>query len=294
MKLRFVFFSLLFILLQAQAKLNVIVSILPEKYFVEQIAKDHARVTVMVPPGSSPHSYEPKASQMRAINDADLYFAIGVEFEGAWLPRFRSQNPKLTIVDLSKAVKKIPMAPEHAHQDKEHQSEEEHDLEGHGLDPHIWLSVRNVEKMAPLIEKALESKDPEHAAEYRKNLAAFEKSLQALDRKISGILTRVPKGSAFMVFHPSWGYFARDYGLRQLPVEVEGKAPKPRQLMHLIDAAKREKIRAIFVQPEFSDKSARLLAQELGIPVLKLSPLTGDWNGNLLRLSRAIAGEKRP
>ena len=294
MKLRFVFFSLLFILLQAQAKLNVIVSILPEKYFVEQIAKDHARVTVMVPPGSSPHSYEPKASQMRAINDADLFFAIGVEFERAWLPRFLSQDPKLTIVDLSEAVRKIPMAPEQEHHEEKHQTRNEHGHDGHGLDPHIWLSVRNVQKMAPLIEKALASKDPEHAAEYRKNLAAFEKSLQALDREISGILAKVPEGSAFMVFHPSWGYFARDYGLRQLPVEVEGKAPKPKQLMHLIDAAKREKIRAIFVQPEFSDKSARLLAQELGIPVLKLSPLSEEWSGNLLRLSRAIAGEKRP
>jgi len=294
MKLRFIFFILFLTLLQAQAKLNVVVSILPEKFFVEQIAKDNAHVTVMVPPGSSPHTYEPKASQMRAISDADLYFAIGVEFEGAWLPRFRSQNPKLTIVDLSKAVRKIPMAPEHVHHEKEHRSESEHDHEGHGLDPHIWLSVRNIQKMAPLIEKALESKDPEHSAEYRKNLDAFEKSLQALDRKISGILTKVPKGSAFMVFHPSWGYFARDYGLRQLPVEVEGKAPKPRQLMQLIDTARKAKIRAIFVQPEFSDKSARLLAQELGIPVMKISPLAEDWSGNLLRLSRAVAGEQRP
>ena len=290
MKLRFVFLTLFLFFFQAQAKLNIIVSILPEKYFVEQIAGNHARITVMVPPGSSPHTYEPKASQMRAVSDADLYFSIGVEFENAWLPRFRSQNPNLSVVDLSQAVRKISMAGEH----EKHAAEDAHGHKKQGLDPHIWLSVRNVQKMAPLIEKALESKDPAHAAEYRKNLADFDKSLQTLDQQIQKILSPLPKGSAFMVMHPSWGYFARDYGLRQMPVEIEGKAPKPRQLMQLIDAAKKAKIRAIFVQPEFSDKSARLLAQELGIPVLKLSPLAEEWSGNLLRLSRAIAGEKRP
>ncbi len=288
MKLRFVFFPLFLFFFQAQAKLNILVSILPEKYFVEQIAKDHAHITVMVPPGSSPHTYEPKASQMRAVNDADLYFAIGVEFERAWLPRFRSQNPKLTVVDLSKAIEKIPMA------ERYEKNEEKHGHSELGLDPHIWLSVRNVEKMAPLIEKALESKDPAHTAEYRKNLAAFEKNLQTLDRKIQKILSPLPKGSAFMVVHPSWGYFARDYGLRQMPVEIEGKAPKPRQLMQLVDAAKKAKIRAIFVQPEFSDKSARLLAEELRVPVLKISPLAENWSDTLLRLSRALAGEQRP
>ena len=290
MKLRFIFLSFFLFFFQAQAKLNILVSIPPEKYFVEQIAKDHARVTVMVPPGSSPHTYEPKASQMRAVGDADLYFAIGVEFERAWLPRFRSQNPNLTIVDLSRAVQKIPVTGGH----EKYATGDVHGHEEHGLDPHIWLSVRNVRKMAPLIEKTLESKDPAHAAEYRKNLADFEKSLQTLDQQIRKILSPLPKGSAFMVVHPSWGYFARDYGLRQMPVEIEGKAPKPRQLMQLIDAAKREKIRAIFVQPEFSDKSARLLAAELGIPVLKISPLAENWSDTLLRLSRALAGEQRP
>ena len=291
MKLRFIFLSLFLIVLAAQAKLRVLVSILPEKFFVEQIAKDRAQITVMVPPGSSPHTYEPKASQMRSISDADLYFAIGVEFERAWLPRFRSQNPELKVVDLSQAVQKIPMMT----RDTAHGGDPEAKNNHHprGLDPHIWLSVRNVEKMAPLIEKALETEDPEHATEYRKNLAAFEKRLRTLDERIRKLLAPLPKGSAFMVVHPSWGYFARDYGLRQLPVEIEGKAPKPRQLMRLIDAARKAKIRAIFVQPEFSDKSARLLAKELGVPVLKISPLAEDWSENLLRLSRALAGESR-
>ncbi|ADV45893.1 metal ABC transporter solute-binding protein, Zn/Mn family [Nitratifractor salsuginis] len=281
----------LFTVLFLHAKLDIVVSIVPEKYFVRQIAGPYADITVMVPPGSSPHSYEPKPSQMRSISDADLYFAIGVEFEKAWLPRFLSQNPNLRVIDLSKAVQKIPMQSGHHHGKYEPTA---HRHENEGLDPHIWLSVRNVEKMAPMIEKALESEDPGHASEYRKNLQAFEERLKALDRRIAAKLSHLPKRTAFMVVHPSWGYFARDYGLRQLPVQIEGKAPKPRQLMRLIDEAKRAKVRAIFVQPEFSDKSALVLAKELGIPVIKISPLSEDWEATLLKLAEAIAGPKAP
>jgi zinc transport system substrate-binding protein len=187
------------------------------------------------------------------------------------------------VVDLSKAVKKIPMQGEHLHNEVGHSEEK-------GLDPHIWLSVRNVEKMAPLIEKALEQADPAHAAEYRKNLKHFEKNLHDLDRRIAAILSPLPKGTPFMVLHPSWGYFAWDYGLRQLAVQIEGKAPKPRQLMHLINEAKKAKVRALFVQPEFSDKSAQLLTRELGIPVIKVSPLSLDWETTLIKLAKSIAG----
>ncbi len=268
------------------ARIPVVVSIAPEADFVRQIAGDQAAVAVMVPPDSSPHSYEPKPSQMRTISDAALYFAIGVEFERAWLPRFLSQNPKLKVVDLSQAVHKIPMSPKHAHDGETHPGEDhEHEAHGHGLDPHIWLSVRNVEAMAPLIEKTLETADPAHAGEYRRNLLRFQKRLEALDAKLRSTLR---PGTVLMVFHPSWGYFARDYGLVQLPVEVEGKEPTPRQLTRLIRTAHEKGVRVIVASPEFSDRSAQVLARELGIPVVKLSPLSTDWEGTLLRLAEIL------
>ena len=131
--------------------------------------------------------------------------------------------------------------------------------------------------------------DPKHQKLYEKNYRAFLDRIRQTDEAIRRTLAPLPPHSRFMVFHPAWGYFAREYGLEQLPVEVEGKAPKPRQLMKLIDEAKRLKVRAIFVQPEFSDKSAKLLAAELGIPVVRVSPMATDWSDNLLRLAQTVA-----
>jgi zinc transport system substrate-binding protein len=259
-------------------KVHCVVSIPPLQTFVEAIGDGKVASAVMVPPGHSPHSYEPKPSQMRALADADCYFAVGVEFEKAWLPRFRAQNPKMRIVNLSEGLKKFPVASHHG---------EEHG--GGTLDPHVWTSPSYVEKMAGRIYETLAALDPEHRKLYEKNYHAFLDRIRQTDEAIRKTLAPLPPHSRFMVFHPAWGYFAREYGLEQLPVEVEGKAPKPRQLMKLIDEAKRLKVRAIFVQPEFSDKSAKLLAAELGIPVVRVSPMAADWSDNLLRLARTVA-----
>jgi len=272
-----------FLGLFAHATIHCVVSIPPLKTFVEAIGDGAVQSSVMVPPGHSPHSYEPKPSQMRELERADCYFAIGLEFEKAWLPRFRAQNPRLKIVDLSEGIRKVPMQ----HADVEQNAPRPHKAEH--LDPHIWTAPDNVRIMARKIYETLAALDPAQRPLFEKRYRAFLKTIDATDREIKALLAPLPPHSAFMVFHPSWGYFAREYDLKQLPVEVEGKAPKPRQLMALIDEAKRRKVRAIFVQPEFSDKSAKLLAAELGIPVIKVSPLAPDWHANLLRLAKAIA-----
>ncbi len=282
MRYFFLLFTLTFAL---TAKIHCIASIPPIKSLVESIGGKEVEVSVMVPPGSSPHSYEPKASQMRAVENADCYFAVGVEFEKAWLPRFQSQNPRMKIVDLSAPIQKFPMAGHH-HHEADHEGEHEES----GLDPHIWTAPSNLKIMAKQIAQTLEKLDPAHRDLYLANLKKVDARIDETDRKIRKILSVLPPHSRFMVFHPAWGYFAREYGLLQIPVEIEGKAPKPRQLMALIDEARKERIRAIFVQPEFSDKSARLLAGELHIPVIKISPLAADWSDNLLRLAKAIAG----
>jgi zinc transport system substrate-binding protein len=268
------------------ANINTVVSILPEKTFVKAIGGDKVNVALMVLPGNSPHTYEPKPSQMREVADAALYFAIGVEFEKVWLPKFRDLNPKLKVIDLTENIKKLPMASAH-----HHESEHEHEAHHHGsMDPHIWTSPANVEKIAQHIFDALVSADPKNRDYYKQNLDTFLQKVAETDKQIRQILSSVPKGTAFMVFHPSWGYFANTYGLVQLPVEVEGKAPKPRELIALIKEAKEEKVSAVFTQPEFSDSAAKVIANELHIPVIKVSPLAADWSNNLIRIAKAIAG----
>jgi zinc transport system substrate-binding protein len=278
-----VLFITLFLNTMIFANMSVIASILPEKTFIEAIAGEKVDVSVMVLPGNSPHTYEPKPSQMKEIASARLYFAVDVEFENIWLHKFREFNPKMKIVDLSKGIRKRMMAEHHT---GAHTSEEE---SRHGKDPHIWTTPSNVKIMAEHIYKALAQADPANAEYYKNNYQNFLKQIDETDTMIRQRLAALPKGTKFMVFHPSWGYFADAYGLIQLPVEVAGKEPKPRELIALIKEARAEHVKAIFTQPEFSDTIAQVMAKELQIRVIKVSPLSADWSGTLLKIADAIA-----
>ena len=280
--------TLIFLLLTTYifSNINAIVSILPEQTFVKAIGGDKVNISVMVLPGNSPHTYEPKPSQMKDVAKAELYFAIGVEFENVWLDKFKNLNTKMQIVDLSKGIKKLPMASHHDEHDADKHSEEHK-----GNDPHIWTSPDNVKIIAGNIYEALAKADPANESYYKQNYNKFTSLISETDSKIKSILSNKPKGTKFMVFHPSWGYFAQAYGLQQLPVEIEGKSPKPKELITLIKEAKEEKISAIFTQPEFSDSIAKVMANELHIEVIKVSPLAPNWSENLINIAHAIAGK---
>ncbi len=269
------------------ANINAIVSILPEQTFVKAIGGERVNVSVMVLPGNSPHTYEPKPSQMKDIAKATLYFAIGVEFENIWLDKFKNLNKSMQVIDLSSDIKKLPIQAKH-----HNKHQEEHDDEHQGNDPHIWTSPDNVKIIAGNIYKALSKADPSNESYYKQNYKRFITLIIETDSKIKSILSNKPKGTKFMVFHPSWGYFAQVYGLEQLPVELEGKSPKPKELITLIKKAREENLSAIFTQPEFSDSIAKVMANELQIKVIKVSPLSPNWSDNLINISKAIAGIK--
>lgn len=266
------------------SNINAIVSIAPEVTFVKAIGGDKVDVSLMVQVGNSPHTYEPKPSQMTAIAKADLYFAIDVEFEHVWLPKFQSLNEKMQIIDLADGVTKIEMA--HGHH--AHETHDEHD----GKDPHIWTSPANVKVIAQNIYKALSTIDSTNTKYYENNLNRFLTKIDNTDKQIKELLSTLKSSRSFMVFHPSWGYFAKAYNLEQIAVEVEGKSPKPRELVHLIKEAKEEKVSAIITQPEFSDASAKVIANELHIPVVKISPMAENWSDNLITMAKTVAGQK--
>jgi zinc transport system substrate-binding protein len=275
--MRKLIFILLLITNWAVAKLNIIVSIQPQLEFVNKIGGDKVDTTLMVLPGKSPHTYEPKPSQMKAISHSNLYLSIGVEFEKVWLDKFKNQNLNLKVFDISKDINKTAMV-QSAH----------HNKNDKGLDPHIWTNPINVKIIAKNIYSALSQADSNNSNFYKKNLDSYLVKLNQLDKNITNILKDVPKGSSVMVFHPAWGYFLRQYHMKQLPIEIEGKSPKPRELMEIIKKAKKQRIKAIFTQPEFSDKSAQIIAKELGIKVIKKSPLAKDWEKNLIELAKEI------
>ncbi|MDK9708897.1 MAG: zinc ABC transporter substrate-binding protein [Desulforhopalus sp.] len=281
--LTYTIFFLLFALLSSQPQAAarpeemVFVSILPQKFFMQQICKDSLNIEVMVAPGANPHTYEPKPSQMRKLAASRAYFAIGMPFEATWLDKFTGVNPKLKIVHTNAGIDKLAMV---EHHDNGHGDE--------GSDPHIWLSPTLVKKQAETMTDALSGLFPDKASFFRENLAAFTKEIDILDGELRSTL-KGKEGLRFMVFHPSWGYFARDYGLEQVAVEIEGKEPKPAQLHALIKEARAQNIHVIFAQPQFSSKSAKLLAREIAGEVVLIDPLSENWFDNM----RQVAGKLR-
>ena len=271
------------------AKVNVVVSILPEVTFVKAIGGNKVDIALMVKPGNGPHTYEPKPSQMKDISKANLYFAIGVEFEKAWLPKFKNQNYNMKIVDLSKNITKMKMIADHYHNKDENHKVDRHEHNHHiGLDTHIWTSQYNVKTIAKDIYTTFVKADQNNKIYYKNNYEKFLKKINQTDTKINMILADVKNGTKFMVFHPAWGYFARDYHLTQFAIEADGKNPKPKKFIFLINQAKKENVKAIFTAPEFSQKVAKQIANEVGVPVVKVSPLNPKWSENLLHLANAI------
>lgn len=253
-------------------RLSVFVSIVPQRFFVRQIGKELVDVHAMVPPGADPHTYEPKPRQMVSLATAKLFFAIGIEFEAARLKKILSTNPQIKVVHTDEGIQKISMT------EGDHHGEDQHDHSG--LDPHIWLSPPLVMMQARTMLNALGEADPVNRSYYEANYKAFMAELADLDADLKKIFAD-RQGLRFMVFHPSWGYFARSYGLVQVPIEIEGKSPKPAQLAGLIENARENNIKIIFVQPQFSSKSAELIAREIGGEVAFVDALAEDWSENL-------------
>lgn len=286
MKSLFLFFTLLFGSLLSAAQ-TVTVSILPQKYFVEQIAKDFLHVNVMVAPGASQHTYEPKPAQMKELANSDAYFTIGDGFEKAWLPKFHNASPKMLIVDSIKGIEKIAMA-EHHHEGEKAGAHQDHEEES--LDPHVWLDPILVKMQAKNIYDALVTLYPAQTAEFTKNYEAFIVSIDALDASIQKTLSDI-KSRKFIVFHPSFGYFAKRYNLEQIAIEVSGKEPKPSELATIIKEAKEENAKVIFVAPQFSQKSAVSIAKQINGKVVPIDPLAYAWSENLLSIAKTFQSE---
>ena len=283
-------FIVMFSFLNASTQ-ELTVNILPQKYFVEKIVKDKFTINVMVKPGASPHNFEPKPSQMKSLVASKVYFLIGDATEKNWIEKFK-QNAKNTLfVDTTIGVEKIEMA-KHEHEEvaqhdhKKDEKDEEHDHSG--LDPHIWLDPVLVKIQAKNIYEAMIKIDSANSDFYKTNYEEFIKELETLDSNIKTILAP-HKDKAFMVFHPSWGYFAKRYDLEQISIEIEGKEPKPNELVELIEESKKHDIKIVFVSPQFSQKSAQAISKNIGANVVAIDPLSDNWNENLQKVANEIA-----
>lgn len=274
---------------RAAEPLGVFVSLLPQKQIVERIGGDAVKVDVLVLPGQSPATYDPTPQQMVAMAQAAVYFRIGVPFENTWVPKIRQAHPKLTIVDTRRGIKLQPMGG-HDH-DHDHGAKPKAGAPSKtsGVpDPHIWTSPPLVKSQAATVRDALIALRPDDRARFEAGYARYATLLDGLDaelrQRLSGKAQR-----RFMVFHPAWGYLASAYGLEQIPIEIEGKEPSPQALARIIERAKAEGIRVVFVQKQFSRTAAEQVARAIGGEVIAIDPLGEDFVGNTREVAQALA-----
>ncbi|HQF15866.1 MAG TPA: zinc ABC transporter substrate-binding protein [Methanotrichaceae archaeon] len=244
-----------------EGNVHAVASIAPLAEFTRAVGGERVNVSVLVPPGVEPHTFEPAPSQIRQVSEADIFIENGAGLE-FWMDHMIQVNPKMKVVDTSRGAKLI--------------SEEGSDEP----DPHLWLSPRSARIQVENICQGLSEIDPEGAEVYLANRDSYIRELDRLDAQLNETLKGQRKRS-FLVHHPAWTYLARDYGLEQIPLMENEREPGPRYLAGVIEQAKAIGIDTIFVEPEYNPKAAEVIARELNASVVTIDPLASDYLNNL-------------
>ena len=262
---------------QKSEKPILTVTLEPLRYFTEAIAGNNYEVVSMVPKGSSPESYDPTPQQLVNLSKSQAYFRIGyIGFEQAWMKKLEANCPNMKVFDTSKGIDLI--------RDKGHWHGD-HFHEG-GVEPHVWNSTQNALIIADNIYQALCELDSTHQEDYQKRLDVLKQTIRQTDANICTLLENAD--STFLIYHPALSYFARDYGLKQVSIEEGGKEPSPAQLKALIETCRNENVHTIFVQQEFDQRNAQLIANELGVNIVSINPLSYDWVKEMIRIAEAL------
>lgn len=262
---------------QKSEKPILTVTLEPLRYFTEAIAGDNYEVVSMVPKGSSPESYDPTPQQLVNLSKSQAYFRIGyIGFEQAWMKKLEANCPNMEVYNTSKGIDLI--------RDKGHWHGD-HFHEG-GVEPHVWNSTQNALIIADNIYQALCELDSTHQEDYQKRLDVLKQTIRQTDANIRTLLENAD--STFLIYHPALSYFARDYGLKQVSIEEGGKEPSPAQLKALIETCRNENVHTIFVQQEFDQRNAQLIAHELGVNIVSINPLSYDWVKEMIRIAEAL------
>ncbi|MBE0662964.1 MAG: zinc ABC transporter substrate-binding protein [Bacteroidales bacterium] len=259
------------------------VSILPQKYFIERIAGDHFEIHVITPPGSSPETYEPVPQQMKTLSQSVLYFANGYLMFEDYLVKKLGDELSAKMVDLSQGIDLI------ASDIVEHGDH----VHIHGVDPHYWLATNEVRIQAETILKTLSAYDPENAETYEANFSEFVKDIDALDTHIRELLAG-SKTKVFLIYHPAFGYLAREYGLEQVAIEMDGKEPTASHIKSVVDLVTAEGINMVLIQSQFNMAAAEVVAKEIGGTVEILNPLPEDWLENMYAIAHSFQKALNP
>jgi len=263
-------------------RLVIAVSVPPQAYFVDRIGGDRIETVVMIPPGASDETYAPTPAQMVSLSKARLYVTVGHPdylFERRYINPFLQTHPEVEVVSMAEGVEFISMRPSEEGRVEHPGAEERYET-----DPHIWVAPDPVRMAVRNIARALSTADPAHAAEYQENLVRFLADIDALNQDVRAQLAGTEHRKV-IVTHPAWGYLTNQFGLEQIAIEADGKEPGPARIIALIETARRERVKTVFVQKGFSRKSAELIATAIDGQVVEIDPLAYDWLAN----TRAVA-----
>ena len=262
---------------QKSEKSILTVTLEPLRYFTEAIAGDNYEIVSMVPKGSSPESYDPTPQQLVNLSKSQAYFRIGyIGFEQTWMKKLEANCPDMKVYDTSKGIDLI-RDKGHWHGDHFHER---------GVEPHVWNSTQTALIIADNIYQALCELVSTHQEDYQKRLDVLKQTIQQTDTNVRSLLENAD--STFLIYHPALSYFARDYGLKQVSIEEGGKEPSPAQLKTLIETCRNENVHTIFVQQEFDQRNAQLIANELGVNIVSINPLSYDWVKEMIRIAEAL------
>lgn len=269
----------------------VTVSILPLRYFAEQLGGDHFRINVLIPPGVSHHNYDPTPRQLQELEKSKALFVNGhLGFEKAWIPKLRSNYPRLAIIDLSAGINLISGENgEGGHVSGNGQADESGDHSHEGVDPHYWMSVNSARKFASTMADGLIQADPSSRGMVIKNLGTLAARLDSLEQLMNASLKGLSHRS-FLIFHPALVYLARDYNLVQHSMELGGKEPTASHFMKLVTLSRIEKINTIFIQKEYDQENAQTLARETGSTIVVIDPMSPDWFSEMQQLADKLTG----
>ena len=279
-----------------RAERTIAVTIEPQRYFAERIAGDHFTIHSVVPAGQSPETYDPTPQQMVQIGESEDYLRIGsIGFELAWMEAIKQNNPHLQIFDLSEGMPLLKGEEEEAEEGHAHDhtleaaTEGEHHHHHHGgVDPHIWSSIHGARIVAQNTLTALQALDPANADTYTANYQQVVALIDSTEAVINTLLKPLAHRS-FIIYHPALTYLAAEYDMQQLCIEMEGKEPSPAQLKELVETAQTHHTKVVFVQQEFDQKNAELIAKETGCQLIPINPLAYDWSREMIRIAKALA-----
>ena len=281
----------------------VSVTIEPQRYFAEKIAGDKFKINCVVPAGQSPETYDPTPQQMVQVGKSQGYLRIGsIGFEQAWMDNIRNNNPGLKVFDLSEGIDLLKrQTSPHAHYvgitpDQKYLYSvdlgAEHDHHHHhhpgGVDPHTWSSISGAKVIAKNTLDAFVSLDPENKEYYQANYEQLTKEIGETEKTVSGLLHSLDN-KTFIIYHPALTYLANEYGLTQLCIEMDGKEPSPAQLKELVETAREHNAKVVFIQREFDQKNAELIAKETGCRLIPINPLDYDWSKEMIHIAKSLA-----